>query len=156
MPIEKVGHFKDIDKLNWGGWHRAMGGAIPGPDEAPASIYYRYDDSQQDDFRWAYLDKLVKVGELRQVAALLINPLEITSDGEWESWLLSTQSGALRYRSFAEMMQTIAYREMLEVGGKSIPREDLIRTCAGHLKTAATLPPKDSIDPSIRSNPKGR
>jgi hypothetical protein len=92
-------------------------------------------------FRWSYLDKLIKVGELEQGTVLLINPLEITADGEWEAWLLSPQlAGAFRYRSFAELMQTIAYQEVNETGGRNIGREELLASCGAHLKTAATMP----------------
>lgn len=139
LPIEKVGLFKEVDRLNWGGWHRAMGGENPASYPVPAEVYYRYDNEQQDDFRWEYLDSLVKVGELEQGAVLLLNPRDITADGEWEAWLLSTQVGASRYRSFAELMQTIAYKKILGVGGVHIPPAKLNATCARHLKTVANL-----------------
>jgi len=138
IAIENVGYFRDIDSTNWPGWRKAMEDSHLESRQLPANEYYLYDASQ-DHFRWSHLYKVVKVGELEQGAVLLINPAEVTSDGEWEAWLLSTQIGAYRYRSFAEMMQTIAYQEIFGVGGINISSEKLLSSCPGYIKTAATL-----------------
>lgn len=142
-PINSVGRFKDVDLLNWGIWSKAATAA--GELDVPPEKYYRYGYSEKSDerqdisqFRWKYLDRLIKVGELEQGTVLLINPFEITSDGEWEAWMLSPQlAGARRYRSFAEMLQHIAYQDILQVGGTLLPPAKLRTTCAQYLKTAA-------------------
>ncbi|MBE0617728.1 MAG: hypothetical protein IH608_07365 [Proteobacteria bacterium] len=111
--------------------------------EVSAEEYYRYGYREkplepQFKFRIAHIDHLIKVGELEQGAVLLINPLEITADNEWEAWLLSPQVSARRYRSFAELAQHVAYQDVLDAGGSFLPPSKLRDSCARFLNTAAT------------------
>ncbi len=144
-PISTIGRFKDVDPMNLGFWDKARDGR---PDRPIApSDYYRYgyhekpadrqDDSQ---FMWGYLGEMVKVGELEQGTAILLNPREITADGEWEAWTLSFKMGANRYRSFAELMQHLAHGDVNGHGATFVPRGELVSACAGHLRTAANNP----------------
>ncbi|MEQ8226028.1 MAG: hypothetical protein ABRQ37_27190, partial [Candidatus Eremiobacterota bacterium] len=44
-------------------------------------------------------------------AIYLLNPHVVTSDGEWEAWFFGyTLPGAIRYRSFREMMEGEYFR----------------------------------------------
>ena len=141
LPVAQIGNFWEVDRRNWASWERALNGVSREP--LTANDYYRYGYKEspsdlQDRFRWEHLEYLIKIGELEQGTVLLLNPREITSDGEWEAWLLSPQVGAKRYRSFAELMQTIAYQDVLDKGGFFLPSSTLRATCAVHLVTAAT------------------
>lgn len=137
VPFDQIGYFKDIDKPNWESWHKARGGDAEALDNVPADTYYRY-DNKQDRFRWHYIDTLIKVGELEQGAILGLNPREISRDGEWEAWLLSSKVGAYRYRSFGELLQMVSYQEIKSVGGEFIPKEQLLGSCARFIRTVAT------------------
>jgi|GEM_PF-2607673 len=145
LNADEVGLFREVDKSNWESWHRAMGKERP--PIVPPDIYYRYGYSEnrsekQDDaqFRWEYIENMIKVGELEQGAVILLNPNEITQDGEWEAWLLSPKSGANRYRSFAELMQILVYQSVKKSGKAFVPSDTLNSTCAKYLNTVATVP----------------
>lgn len=141
LPIANVDFFKKIDLMNWVVWSDSRG-----PEFVPPEDYYLYGPAEpgrkmQDSalYKSAHLDYLLKIGELEQGVTLLLNPLEITKDGEWEAWLLSPQIGAVRYRSFAEMMFSIYYEDAHpEEGGLYISSEKLVGTCAGKIKTIVT------------------
>lgn len=141
LPISAVDFFKKIDLINWVVWSDGRG-----PEFVPPEDYYLYGPAEpgrkmQDSalYKSAHLDYLLKIGELEQGVTLLLNPLEITKDGEWEAWLLSPQVGAVRYRSFAEMMFSIYYEDAHpEEGGLYISPEKLVGTCAGKIKTMVT------------------
>lgn len=142
LQINQIGSFKAIDAINWKAWETARAG-VPTVDVA-AEEYYRYGYrakplEPQFRYRSSHLDHLIKVGELEQGSIVALNPAEVTSDKEWEAWLLSPQVGAMRYRSFAELMQHIAYQDIGDTGGAFLPSSTLQSSCAGLLRTAATL-----------------
>lgn len=62
-----------------------------------------------------HVDHLILVGSAYVYGTFELNPLEVTSDGEWEAWnFYENLSGVARYRSFAEMMQDMYFNEMNE------------------------------------------
>jgi len=70
--------------------------------------YYQYNNTQDGacTIRREYLKHLLQIKssgeELREI---LINPLVMTKDKEWEAWDFETKSGyAMRFPSFAEMV----------------------------------------------------
>lgn len=142
--IRSIRDFKSADPFHWGIWNEAASKTFEL--EISPTKYYRYgyfekpgEGQDSAHYRVKEIGSLIKVGELEQGTVLLINPFEITSDGEWEAWMLSPQfPGAVRYRSFAELMQHIAYQDILESGGVFIAPAKLRATCARYLKTAAT------------------
>lgn len=135
LPLERIDNFKVVDNENWRVWNQARTGEV-----VPADIYYRYDkldgtgDQDRARFRETALDALIEVGRLEQGAVILLNPQERTSDGEWEAWFLAPQlAGAVRTRSFAELMQYLALTEVMDVS----PTPQLIaRSCVAVLQTA--------------------
>jgi len=137
LPVPEIGLFKDIDRVNWPIWDNNRVSR-----RASADLYYRYDTferSTQDPsvFRDEQLDHLIKLGEFRGGAVVLLNPTEVTADGEYEAWFLAPYiAGAVRTRSFAELMQFLATRELDD--GKTIVTAFMKRnSCAGKLMTAA-------------------
>jgi hypothetical protein len=137
LPIGAIDLFKNIDKFNWPIWdkNRYPGGTVN-------EVYYIYDSfegGKQDaaKFRDGHLDHLIKIGEFRGGAVVLLNPKEVTSDGEHEAWFLAPYiAGAARYRSFAELMQ---FRMIAELYGARdvISSSEKHNSCARLLITAA-------------------
>ncbi|WP_132325069.1 MULTISPECIES: SMI1/KNR4 family protein [Methylomonas] len=132
------------DPKNFGYW------SSTGPDtlilEARKYLRYGYHTEpllRQDSayFRIDQLDSLIKVGDLDQGGAILLNPKVISADGEMEAWLLSFKSGASRYRSFAELMQNLAYLDIqMDKAQSSIATPNVLREveCTKMLVTAAS------------------
>ncbi len=144
LPLAKIGNFADVDAATWGIWKRdgASGRAIR-PDE-----YYRYgyqsDMSRVQDsalFDVEALQHMIKIGDLDQGAVLLLNPRDITADGEMEVWVLSFRTHAQRFRSFAELMQDLAYVDTDPDHAESalvVPRVYERCPCVKLLRTAAS------------------
>jgi len=81
----------------------------------------------------------VMVGGLGSGAGLILNPREVTADGEWEAWLLSFKTFATRYRSFAELMQAAAAEDLGNVGVSQIGAADVARQpCLAKITTVVT------------------
>lgn len=137
LPVSAIDLFKDIDKVNWPVWDKNR---VPG--RRSNEVYYRYDSfdgGKQDpaQFRDEHLDYLVKIGEFRGGAVVLLNPKEVTSDGEYEVWFIAPYiAGADRYRSFAELMQ---FRMLADLYGSrnTVPLSEKTSSCARFLTTAA-------------------
>jgi hypothetical protein len=79
-----------------------LSGPMP---EVPDSEYLVYDERQETTaFRDEYLPATLQISELCD-GVYLLNPQIITDDGEWEAWYFAAWlPGAIRYRSFWEMM----------------------------------------------------
>jgi hypothetical protein len=101
---DTVGPLKDIAPAQYEIWKKAYS---EGNDEG----YYRY-PSELSSFRVAYLDyALVIAISENGNGILLLNPKELTPDGEWEAWELHPANpGIVRYPTFAHMMLD-AWRE---------------------------------------------
>lgn len=75
--------------------------------------YFIYGDDQKPDaIRASYLSELVSISPINSEIAYLLNPEVVLDDGEWEAWAYSPDifDGAVRYRSFSEMMEAEAKR----------------------------------------------
>jgi hypothetical protein len=74
---------------------------------APDEEYFVYGaDQTPGSMRDVYLQTALEVSDLGDSAFLLLNPRTITAEGEWEAWFFATWlPGAIRYRSFWELMQ---------------------------------------------------
>lgn len=153
LPLELVISAHDIepyrvfDPEDWLLWYDAV------PKNVVDEIYYRYgyisDPAKKQDpvfIRRASFDHLVYLGDFHNLGRLALNSNEISRDGEWEAWNLSWRlPGALRYRSFAELMQSL-YIEHSVITVKTTGHYDpelVNATCAAHLKTAANWRPSD-------------
>jgi hypothetical protein len=76
-----------------------------GAERIPDEEYFVYSDEQSGyDFRVEYLQTALAISDTGDSCIYLLNPQVVTPDGEWEGWFFSNWGGALRYRSFWEMM----------------------------------------------------
>lgn len=135
FPYSDVGKFSTHPRLRetWKAWNDNKTGT-PVPDKS----YYDFTRDQDPvAFREEYLNDLVAIGELEGGTALLLNPRERTSDGEFEAWYMSTRlPGAYRFRSFAELMQAVYFMETRPlVSLYDVRPEHVASTCAGPIFT---------------------
>ncbi len=67
--------------------------------------YFDYAKQDCADFEIKHLAQALCISEIGDDAVLLLNPMVVWPDGEWETWFFSNSSpGATRYRSFADWM----------------------------------------------------
>lgn len=112
LPQAGIGRFAELDAATLKTWTQSGShGRTIRPDE-----YYRYgyqaDPGRRQDgalFNVEALPQMIKVGGFAQGGVLLLNPAEVTADGEMEAWSLDFRTFAQRFRSFAELMQDLAY-----------------------------------------------
>lgn len=74
----------------------------------PDKTYFVYGEEQDCvDMRNEYLQTALEISSVsRDGDFYLLNPEIITADGEWEAWYFGSKlPGAIRYRSFYEMME---------------------------------------------------
>jgi hypothetical protein len=95
-----------------------MGETLGGDSESiPDEDYFVYGEQQDSVWmRSEYLQDTLEVSDLdpEMDGIYLLNPLVVTTEGEWEAWYLSSSlPGAARYRSFEEMMEA-EYQRCLE------------------------------------------
>lgn len=137
---EDVHLFRVAEPAAFGDWSEAR------PDVVADDVYYQYGfDSNgislQDPVMYGteQLESAILVGEWPGDAYLLLIPAVVFEDGEWEAWWLSWRdAGAIRFRSFAELMQNIAVVETEEdpPHGGPFPGSVIVPTCADLLTTA--------------------
>ena len=144
ISVSAIDLYPRADPENFGYWSNS------GPDtlniEAEKYLRYGYHSEpllRQDSvyFRIDQLNSLIKVGDLDQGDAILLNPKVISVDGEMEAWLLSFKSFASRYRSFAELMQELAYLDIQMDKAQSsifVPKVLNEVACTNMLATAAS------------------
>jgi hypothetical protein len=92
-------------------------GKIPPPPRALTDKEYLTYGPKQDScrFRTEYLQTALEISDVGDSAILLLNPLTVTENGEWEAWLFANWSpGAYRYRSFRDLMQG-AHKDFLRL-----------------------------------------
>lgn len=51
------------------------------------------------------LESGLEIGDEEDVGVYLLMPGLRSADGEWEAWCFEGETGALRYRSFRDLMQ---------------------------------------------------
>jgi len=67
--------------------------------------YFDYAKQDCAVFEIKHLAQALCISEIGDDAVLLLNPMVVWPDGEWETWFFSNSSpGATRYRSFADWM----------------------------------------------------
>ena len=67
--------------------------------------YFDYAKQDCAEFEIKHLAQALCISEIGDDAVVLLNPMVIWPDGEWEAWFFSNSSpGATRYRSFADWM----------------------------------------------------
>lgn len=132
FPLQKVGLLKKTDPVTWKAWNTNRLNV-----EIADKDYYDYSRRQDlTKFRDEHLDSLILVGTLDQGAVIVLNPAERSKDGEWEVWYLSTRlAGALRFRSFAELMQMLYFADLRPENDLwSYSELELASSCAGKLR----------------------
>jgi hypothetical protein len=68
--------------------------------------YFNYAQADCVSFDFKHLAQTLCVSEIGDDAVLLLNPMVVWPDGEWEAWFFANWlPGAARYRSFADWMR---------------------------------------------------
>ena len=104
---------KPVEKVKWFGrehrdWVQAYTAPMQGIDlPLPAEAdYFNYGGEHSGAFDTSHLALTLCVSEVGDSAVLLLNPMVVWPDGEWEAWFFANWvPGAIRYRSFAEWMR---------------------------------------------------
>lgn len=125
-PLQLVDKLAVADKKALRIWTEAGTDSVRRP---PDEEYYRYGhgSGQVDSgFDGPKLRDMVKVGGLSQGTLILLNPFEVTQDGEMETWVLAHWHGLIRYKSFAEAVREMAYRDVGNRGGFLLSTSDLL------------------------------
>jgi len=99
-PVEKIRWFRKEHK-DWYGAYQM--------NAEPLNVLEKdyFDYSKQDCvvFEIKHLAQALCISEIDKDSVLLLNPMVVWPDGEWETWLFSNSApGADRYRSFADWM----------------------------------------------------
>ena len=99
-PLEKIRWFRKEHK----GWYEAYQMSAE-PLSVMEKDYFDYANQDCAEFEIKHLAQALCISEIGDDAVVLLNPMVIWPDGEWETWFFSNSSpGATRYRSFAEWM----------------------------------------------------
>lgn len=128
LPIKEIGQFRKVSSATWKAWNAHRIGRNPSDE-----VYYNYSNTQDEGkFREQHLDGLLVVGDLGHGAILALNPAEPSKDGELEAWYLSTKlPGALRFRTFAELMQLVYFMDIYpDRDVSALTDKDFVGTCA--------------------------
>jgi hypothetical protein len=99
-PVEKIRWFRKEHK----DWYEAYQMSVE-PLSVMEKDYFDYPNQDCAAFEIKHLSKALCISEIGDDAVVLLNPMVIWPDGEWEAWFFSNSSpGATRYRSFARWM----------------------------------------------------
>jgi hypothetical protein len=101
QPTASIGWLRDLAAETAEIW---SGGADTAPDlDADYFVYDELQDSVR--FHPGHVSGLLLVSTEASEGAWLLNPAVVFPDGEWEAWHLAAYlPGAIRYRSFAELI----------------------------------------------------
>jgi hypothetical protein len=73
--------------------------------------YFNYAQPDSASFEIKHLAQTLCISEVGDDAVLLLNPMVVWPDGEWEAWFFANWlPGAIRYRSFADWMRQELYQ----------------------------------------------
>ena len=103
-PVEKIRWFKREHRE----WVQAYLDPIQGTEPLlPAEQdYFNYAHEDSVNFDVKHLGHTLCVSDEGDSAVLLLNPMVVWSDGEWETWFFANWlPGATRYHSFADWMR---------------------------------------------------
>lgn len=99
-PVEKIRWFRKEHK----DWYEAYRMTAE-PLAAMEKDYFDYARQDCAEFEIKHLAQALCISEIGDDAVVLLNPMVIWPDGEWETWFFSNSApGAVRYRSFAGWM----------------------------------------------------
>jgi HEAT repeat protein len=99
-PAEKIRWFRKEHK----DWYEAYQMSAE-PLSVMEKDYFDYAKQDCVVFEIKHLAQALCISEFGDEAVVLLNPMVVWPDGEWETWFFSNSSpGATRYRSFADWM----------------------------------------------------
>ena len=99
-PVEKIRWFRKEHK----DWYEAFQMSVE-PLSVMEKDYFDYANQDCAEFEIKHLAQALCITEIGDDAVVLLNPMVIWPDGEWETWFFSNSNpGATRYRSFASWM----------------------------------------------------
>ena len=99
-PVEKIRWFRKEHK----DWYEAYQMSAE-PLAVMEKDYFDYANQDCAEFEIKHLAQALCISEIGDDAVILLNPMVVWPDGEWETWYFSNSSpGATRYRSFAVWM----------------------------------------------------
>jgi HEAT repeat protein len=103
-PVEKIKWFRREHRDWVQAYVEPMRGLEP---RLPAERdYFNYGSEAGADFDVKHLAHTLCLSEVGDSAVLLLNPMVVWPDGEWEAWFFANWlPGAMRYRSFADWMR---------------------------------------------------
>lgn len=97
LPIEKIEWFRKLHRE----WVQAY--QFSEPLDISETEYFDYAKSDSVHFHPKHLQHTLCVSDIGDDAVLLLNPMVIWPDGEWETWFFANWlPGAQRFRSFAD------------------------------------------------------
>ena len=97
LPIEQIQWFRKVHRE----WIQAY--QFSEPLDLPEAEYFDYANSDSVQFHPKHLQHTLCVSDIGDDAVLLLNPMVIWPDGEWETWFFANWlPGAQRFRSFAD------------------------------------------------------
>jgi hypothetical protein len=99
-PIENIRWFRKEHK----DWYEAYQMSVE-PLSVMEKDYFDYANQDCAEFEIKHLAQALCISEIGDDAVVLLNPMVIWPDGEWETWFFSNSApGATRFRSFADWM----------------------------------------------------
>jgi hypothetical protein len=146
VSSEYIDYFLPLGKIGWlhevfPDTHKAITDHQYFGFYSPDDKYYRYEDGSDalQTSRDRYLHKILVVGYVEGEGVLLLNPHEITADGEWEAWMHYWE-GSERHLSFAKLARDVFLNTAFDPPRNSWPISDatLNETCAKHLAPRKT------------------
>jgi hypothetical protein len=111
--------------------------------------YFNYGSENSGDFDPKHLAQALCISEIGDDAVLLLNPMVIWPDGEWETWLFANWiPGAIRFRSFADWMRHELCQLLNETFQHSIVPDELPTVYLdGPAKPKRRIRPREEIVP---------
>jgi hypothetical protein len=132
LPLGKIGWFHEV----FPDIHKTITSHDHFGFYSPDDKYYRYEDGSDHALtgRDRYLHRILAVGSIQGEGVLLLNPNEITADGEWEAWI-HYWDGTERHLSFAKLARNVFLEAAFQPPRNTWPISDanLRETCAKHL-----------------------
>jgi hypothetical protein len=103
---------RTVENIKWfrkehADWVEAYAGAEQGESRPiPEREYFNYANGDSVNFDASHFGQTLCISELGDSAVLLLNPMVVWPDGEWEAWFFANWlPGATRYRCFADWMR---------------------------------------------------
>ncbi|MDB6058460.1 MAG: hypothetical protein JWO95_2304 [Verrucomicrobiales bacterium] len=100
LPIEKIQWFRKAHRE----WIQAY--QFSPALDLPESEYFDYANADSIQFHPKHLQHTLSISEIGDDGVILLNPMVVWPDGEWETWFFANWlPGAQRFRSFADWFE---------------------------------------------------